>query len=47
MKTYLPAIKSYVKDDFDFLEKCKRYASRNSKLVSFDVESLYTNIKNE
>ena len=44
LKPLLSKIKSYVKADFDFLKKCKRNLTKNSKLVSFDVTSLYTNI---
>ena len=43
----LPKIKSHVKDDFDFLKKCKRNLTKNSKLVSFDVTRLYTNIPHD
>ena len=47
LKSLLSKIKSYVKDDFDFLKKCSRNLIKNSKLVSFDVTSLYTNIPHE
>ena len=47
LKHLLFKIKSYVKDDFDFLEKCKRNITENSKLVSFDVTRLYTSIPYE
>ena len=47
LKPFLSKINSYVKDDFDFLKKCKRNLTKNSKLVSFDVTSLYTNIPHE
>ena len=40
----LPKIKSHVKHDFDLLKKCRRNLTKNSKLVSFGVTSLYTNI---
>ena len=40
----LPKIKSHVKQDFDLLKKCRRNLTKNSKLVSFGVTSLYTNI---
>ena len=43
LKPLLSKIKN-VKDDFDFLKKCKKNLTKNSKLVSFDVTSLYTNI---
>ena len=43
----LPKIKSYAKDDFDFLKKCKRSLTKNSNLVSFDATSLYTNMPQE
>ena len=47
LKPLLSKIKSYVKDDFDFHKKCKGSLTTNSKLVSFDVTSLYTNIPHE
>ena len=47
LKPLLSKIKSYVKDDFDFLKKCKRNLTKNSKLISLDVTSLYTNIPHE
>ena len=47
LKPLLPKIKSYAKDDFDFLKKCERNLTKNSKLVSFDVTSLYTNTPHE
>ena len=47
LKPLLSKIKCYVKDDFDFLKKCKRNLTENSKLVSFDVTSLYINIPHE
>ena len=47
LKPLLSKIKSYVKDDFDFHKKCKGSLTTNSKLVSFDVSSLYTNIPHE
>ena len=40
-------IKSFVKDDFDFLKKCDRNFTKNSKLVTFDVTILNTNILHE
>ena len=47
LKPLLSKIKCYVKDDFDFLKKCKRNLTENSKLVSFDVTSLYINMPHE
>ena len=44
LKPFLCKIKSYVKDDSEFLKKYKRKLTKNSKLVYFDVTSLYTNI---
>ena len=47
LKPLLYKIKNSVKDDFDILKKCKRNLTKNSKLISFDVTSLYTNIPHE
>ena len=44
LKPLLSKVKIHVKDAFNFLKKCKRKLTKNSRLVSFDVTSLYTNI---
>ena len=46
-KPLLFKIKSFVKDDFDFLKKCDRNFTKNSKLVTFDVTILNTNMLHE
>ena len=37
-------VKSYVRDNKDFLERCSRVNNENTILAAFDVTSLYTNI---
>ena len=44
LKPLLPEIKSFIKDDHDFLQKLDRNMSGQHLFASFDVESLYTNI---
>ena len=44
LKPYLIHIKSYVKDNLDFLKKCSCENSDSTTLVTFDVKSLYTSI---
>ena len=43
LKQLLSKIKSGVKDDFEFLKKCKRNLKKHSKLVSFDVIRIESN----
>ena len=47
LKPLIKHIKSHLRDSIDFLCKCKRTVKKNSKLVSFDVSSLYTSIPHE
>lgn len=49
LKDLPPLTKSYVRDDIDFLSKLQRNLCNNEShsLVTFDVESLYTNINHE
>ena len=41
LKPFLIHIKSYVKDNLDFLRKCSR-KNNDSTTVTFDVKSLHT-----
>ena len=47
LKPMLPEVKSYVKDDLDFLHKLNRELSEGDIFVTYDVESLYTNIDHQ
>ena len=44
LKPLVVNLKSYIKDEFDFVEKLPRKVSRNVYAVSCDVTSLYTSI---
>ena len=44
LKPFLIHIKSYVKDNLDFLRKYSRKNNDSTTLVTFDVKSLYTSI---
>lgn len=44
LKPYTKYVKSYIRDDIDFLNKIPRNTSNNGLLATFDVVSLYTNI---
>ena len=44
MKPFLLHVKSYVKDNLDFLSKCSREHYEDTLLETFDVVRLYTNI---
>lgn len=47
LQPYTKYIKSYIKDTKDFLQKLPTRISQESILVSFDVESLYSNIPHD
>ena len=44
LKPMVQKVKSYIKDDLDFLNKCPRTTSTNTTLNTYDVVSLYTRI---
>ena len=47
LKPFIKKVKSYVRDDIDFLNYVPETVPPNTKLVSFDVVNLYTNISHE
>ena len=47
VKSYLKDVKSYIRDSVDFLNKCPREADSDTKIVIFDVTSLYTSVPHE
>ena len=47
LKPYVVLIKSYMRDDIDFLDKIQRDINVSETLLTFDVTSMYTNIDNE
>ncbi len=47
LRPYIKFVKSYVRDDIDFLTHLPETIKENSVFVSFDVTSLYTNISHE
>ena len=47
LQPYAKYVKSYIKDTKDFLEKIPKQIDKESILVSFDVENLYSNIPHE
>ena len=44
IKPLLLHVKSYIKDNIDFLQKCSRENSETTILATFDITSLYTSI---
>ena len=44
LKPFILHVKSYVRDNIDFLECCSRVNNENTILATFDVISLYANI---
>ena len=47
LKPYTGYVKSYIRDDIDFLQKLPRNTAKDGLLVTFDVVSLYTNIDHD
>ena len=47
LKPYLKYVKSYIRDNVDFLNKCRREVDPDTEIVRFDVTSLYTSIPHE
>ena len=47
LKPFLIHIKSYIKDNLDFLAKCSRENKWNTILTTFDIVGLYSNIPHE
>ena len=47
LKPICPEIPSFVKDDIDFLHHLPESTEKGTKLVTFDVTSLYTNIPHD
>ena len=44
---YVKYVKSYIRDDIDILNKLPDHLDKNETFVTFDVESLYSNIRHE
>ena len=47
LKPFIEKVKSYVRDDIDFLKHIPENVPQNTLLVTFDVVSLYTNISHD
>ena len=47
LRPYLKVVKSYIRDDIDFLTKIPRETDEKKVLVTFDITSMYTNINND
>jgi hypothetical protein len=47
LKYFVPGVRSYLKDTFQFLDYLPRSTEQDSMLVSFDVVSLYTSIPHD
>ena len=47
LKPLCNAVPSFIRDDFDFLQSLPETVSEGSKLLTFDVVSLYTNIPHD
>ena len=47
LKPFLKRIKSFIRDSFDFLNKCPRDVNENTEIVTFGVISLFARIPHE
>jgi len=47
LKPLCSSVKSFIRDDFDFLQHLPKNVEAGSKLISFDIVSLYSNIPND
>ena len=47
LKPYIKYVKSYVRDDIQFLSTLPNQISETETMVSFDVTALYSNIEHE
>ena len=47
LKPFIEKVKSYVRDDIDFLKSIPESVPQNTLLVTFHVVSLYTNISHD
>ena len=47
LRPYLGKVKSYIRDDIDFLTKIPRVAAKTRRFLTFDISSMYTNIDND
>ena len=47
LKPFLKHVKSYLRDDIDFLNYLPKTVPENTLLISFDIVSLYTNIPHD
>ena len=47
LRPYLKVVKSYIRDDIDFLTKIPRETDEKKVLATFDITSMYTNINND
>lgn len=47
LKPFLKHVKSYIRDDQDFINKLDRNIKESDIFATFDVESLYTNIEHQ
>ena len=46
LRPYLSKVKSYIRDDIDFLTKIPRIAEKTRRFLTFDISNMYTNIDN-
>ena len=47
LKPYIIHIKSYIRDDIDFLDKIRKDIDASETMLTLDVTSMYTNIDNQ
>ena len=47
LKPFIKHVKSYIRDDIDFLNKLRTETSGKKVLATFDISSMYTNLDND
>ena len=47
LRPYLKVVKTYIRDDIDFLTKIPRETDEKKVLATFDITSMYTNINSD
>ena len=47
LKPFIKHVKSYIRDDINFLNKLRTETNEKNVLATFDIPSMYTNLDND
>ena len=47
LKPFIKHVKSYIRDDIDFLNKLRTETNEKNVSATFDISSMYTNLDND